>query len=96
LGRETDRGRYDPARRAEGRVNMTMRQRADDGNAIMALGNVGAAFEQCLEAGDPPVRPAGKQQRALLDLAGLAVAFAQQDGRGEWRLETTSIYMGAS
>jgi hypothetical protein len=42
------------------------------------------------------VRPAGKQQRALLDLAGLAVAFAQQDGRGEWRLETTSIYMGAS
>ena len=42
-----------------------------------------AAFEQCLEAGDPLVRPVGEvQERALLDLASLAEALAQQDGRG--------------
>jgi hypothetical protein len=58
---------------------MTMRQRADDGNGIPVLGNDGAAFEQCLEPGDPLVRPVGEvQERALLDLAGLAVALAQQ------------------
>jgi hypothetical protein len=33
-----------------------MRQRADDGDGILVLGNDGAAFEQCLEAGDPLVR----------------------------------------
>src|SRR5882762_11151000 len=72
----------DLARRAERRVDMTMRQRADDGNGILVLGNDGAAFEQRLEAGDPLVRPVGEvQQRALLDLASLAVALAQQDGR---------------
>jgi hypothetical protein len=32
---------------------MTMRQRADDGDGIPVLGNDGAAFEQCLEPGDP-------------------------------------------
>ena len=58
----------DLARGAEGRVDMTMRQRADDGNGIPVLGNDGAAFEQCLEPGDPLVRPVGEvQQRALLD-----------------------------
>src|SRR6202023_2346390 len=73
----------DPARRAEGRVDMTMRQRAQDGNGILVLGNDGAAFEQCPEAGDPLVPPVGKvQQGALLDLARLAVALAQQDGGG--------------
>jgi hypothetical protein len=62
---------------------MTMRQGADDGNGILVLGNNGAAFEQCLEADDPLVRPVGEvQERALLDLASLAVALAQQDGRG--------------
>jgi hypothetical protein len=35
-----------------------------------------------LEPGDPLVRPVGEvQERALLDLAGLAVALAQQDSR---------------
>ena len=35
------------------------------------------------EAGDPLVRPVGEvQQGALLDLARLAIALAQQDGRG--------------
>jgi hypothetical protein len=59
---------------------MTMRQRADDGNGILVLGNDGAAFEQGLEAGDPLVRPVGEvQERALFDLAGLAVALAQHD-----------------
>src|ERR1700738_4222287 len=73
----------DLARCAEDRVDMTMRQRADDGNGILVLGNDSAAFEQCLEAGDPLVRPVGEvQQRALLDLAGLAIALAQQNGRG--------------
>src|ERR1700730_5505279 len=73
----------DLARCAEDRVNMTMRQRADDGNGILVLGNNGAAFEQCLEAGDPLARPVGEgQERGLLDLASLAVALAQQDGRG--------------
>ena len=62
---------------------MTMRQRADDGDGILVLGNDGAAFEQCLEAGDPLVRPVGEvQQRALLDLARVAIALAQQNGRG--------------
>ena len=47
---------------------MTMRQRADDGNGLLALGNDGAAFEQGLEPGDPLVRPVGEvQERALLD-----------------------------
>src|ERR1700726_3634626 len=60
----------DLARCAEGRVDMTMRQRADDGNGLLVPGNNGAAFEQCLEAGDPLVRPVGEvQERALLDLA---------------------------
>src|ERR1700758_697875 len=73
----------DLARCAEGLVDMTMRQRAGDGNAVRFLGNNGAAFEQFPEAGDPLVRPVGEvQERALLDLASLAVALAQQDGRG--------------
>ncbi len=73
----------DLARRAERSVNMTMRQRADDGNGIPVPGNDGAAFEQRLEAGDPLVRPVGEvQEGALLDLASLAVALAQQDGGG--------------
>jgi hypothetical protein len=58
----------DFARCAERRVNMTMRQRADDGDGILVLGNDGAAFEQCLEPGDPLVRPIGEvQQGTLLD-----------------------------
>jgi hypothetical protein len=62
---------------------MTMRQRADDGNGIVVFGNDDAALEQRLEAGDPLIRPAGEvQECALLDLASLAVALAQQDGRG--------------
>src|SRR3984893_14237145 len=73
----------DLASRAESRVDMTMRQRADDGNGIPVLGNDGASFEQCLEAGDPLVRPVGEvQQRALLDLASLAIALAQQKWPG--------------
>ena len=73
----------DLARGAKRRVDMTMRQRADNGDGILVLGDNGAAFQQCLEAGDPLVRPVGEvQQGALLDLASLAVAFAQQDGRG--------------
>jgi len=73
----------DLARRAEDRVNMTMRQRADDGDGILVLGNDGAAFEQCLEAGDPLMRPVREvQEGALFDLTSLAVALAQQDGRG--------------
>jgi len=73
----------DLARGAERRVDMTMRQRADNGDGILVLGNDGAAFEQRLEAGDPLVRPVGEvQQGALLDLARLAVALAQQNGRG--------------
>jgi hypothetical protein len=69
----------DLARRAERSVNMTMRQRAEDGNGILVLGNDGAAFEQGLEAGDPLVRPVGEvQERALF--AGLTLALAQQDG----------------
>jgi hypothetical protein len=73
----------DLARCAEGSVDMTMRQRADNGDGILVLGNDGAAFEQRLEAGDPLVRPVGEvQERALFDLASLAVALAQQDRRG--------------
>ncbi len=73
----------DLTRHAERSVDMTMRQRADDGDGILFLGDDSAAFEQRLEAGDPLVRPVGEvQERALLDLAGLAIALAQQDGRG--------------
>jgi hypothetical protein len=53
----------------------------DDGDAILVLGDDGAAFQQHLEAGDPLARPVGQvQQGALLDLAALAVALAQQNG----------------
>jgi hypothetical protein len=62
---------------------MTMRQRADDGNGILILGNGGAAFEQRLEAGDPLVRLVREvQEGALRDPAGLAAALAQQGGGG--------------
>jgi hypothetical protein len=52
----------DLARGAEGRVDMTMRQRADDGNGIPVLGNDGAAFEQGLEPGDPLAYGSKKSQ----------------------------------
>src|ERR1700730_18639684 len=52
------------------------------GTAPKSRSSACAAFEQCLEPGDPLVRPVGEvQERALLDLAGLAVALAQQDSR---------------
>ncbi len=50
----------DPARRAQRRLDMTVRQGADDGDGVLALGNNGAAVEQRLEAGDPLVRPVGR------------------------------------
>ena len=63
--------------------DMPMRQRADDGDRLLVAGNDGAALEQHPEAGDPVGRPIRKvQQGALLDLAALPVALAQQDGRG--------------
>ncbi len=74
----------DLARHAERRRDMTVRQRTDDGNRLLPVGNDGTAFEQRLQASDPLLRPVRQvQQRALPDLAAVAVALAQQDGR--WR-----------
>jgi hypothetical protein len=71
------------ARRAERRSDMPMRQRTDNDDALLVLGDDGAAFEQHLETGNPLARPVGQvEQGALFDLAALAVALAQQDGRG--------------
>src|SRR5262249_61561366 len=71
------------ARRAEWCGDMPMRQRADDGDGVPVPGDDGAALQQHLEPGDAIERPVGEvQQGALLDLAAVAVALAQQDGRG--------------
>jgi hypothetical protein len=73
----------DLARRAQRGVDMTVRQRADKGDGIPFLGNDSAAFQQRPEPGDPLAWPVGEvQEGALFDLAGLAVALAQQDGWG--------------
>ena len=62
---------------------MAMRQRTDDGEGLPVRGDDGAAFEQHLETGNSLARPVGQvQQGALLDLAAIAVALAQQDGGG--------------
>jgi len=69
-------------RRAAQRVRERQIER-DGAIAAAAVDAAAHAFEQCLEAGDPLVRPVGEvQQGALLDLARLAIALAQQDGRG--------------
>ena len=73
----------DLARCAERRGDMTMRQRADDGEGILLRGDDGAAFEHAAQAVDVRGRPVGEvAEGALPDLAVLAVALAQQDGRG--------------
>ena len=73
----------DLARRAERRGDMTVRQGTDDADRLLVSRDDRAALQQRLEAGDPLARPVGQvQERALLDLPALAVALAQEDGRG--------------
>src|SRR6516165_1259702 len=60
------------ARRAKRGGDVPMRQRADDGNGVLILGDDGAALQQHFEPGDTLVRPVGEvQQGALLDLAAV-------------------------
>ena len=62
---------------------MTVRQGTDDADRLLVGRDDRAALQERLEAGDPLARPVGNvQQGALLDLAALAVALAQEDGRG--------------
>ena len=72
----------DLARGAESGGDMAVRQRADDGEGVALGGDDGAAFEHAAQALDVGGRPIGEvAERALPDLAVLAVALAQQDGR---------------
>ena len=58
-----------------------MRQGADDADRRLVARDDCAAFQQRLKAGDMLARPVGQvQERALLDLAALTVALAQEDG----------------
>jgi hypothetical protein len=71
----------DLARRGERCGGGAMRQGADDADRRLVARDDCAAFQQRLEAGDMLARPVGQvQERALLDLAALAVALAQEDG----------------
>ena len=72
----------DPARGAEGGGDMAVRQRAGNGEGILSGGDDDATFEhaaQALDMGGRPVREVA--QRALTDLAVLAVGLTQQNGR---------------
>jgi hypothetical protein len=82
LGAE-QRVETDPARGAEHGCGMAMRQRALDADGVLAWGDDGAALEHGAQALDVGGIPMGEvEQGALVDLAVLAPAFAQQDGGG--------------
>ena len=73
----------DFARRAQRRRDRAVRQGADDADRLLVGRDDRAAVQERLEASDPLARPVGNvQKRALLDLAALAEALAQEDGGG--------------
>ena len=62
---------------------MAMRQGAGDGEGFAIRGDDDAAFEYATQALDVGGGPIGQiAERALTNLAVLAVALAQEDGRG--------------
>src|SRR5689334_6225772 len=62
---------------------MAMRQAAGEGEGILPSGDDGAALEHAAQAFDVRGRPVGEvAQRAFADLAVVAIALTQQDGRG--------------
>jgi hypothetical protein len=72
---------------------MPVRQRAADADPVG--GHRDTALQQGAKALHQSGRPIGNVGlRALFDPALLAIALAQQDGGGEPRLGTDSIYMG--
>ena len=73
---------------------MAVRQGADDGEGVAFGGYDGAAPEHATQPLDVGGGPVGEvAQGAFTNLAALAIALAQQDGGGEFRLGTDSIYM---
>ena len=71
----------DLARRAEGGGDVAVRQQRVTVKASCSAANDGAAFEHAAQAFDMSRGPVGEvAERALADLAVLAVALAQQDG----------------
>src|SRR4051794_28702997 len=73
---------------------MAMGQAAGDGEGVMLGGDHGATLEHAAQAFDMGGRPAGEvAQRAFADLAARAVALTQQNGGGEVRVGTASIYI---
>jgi hypothetical protein len=71
----------DGLERAEDGGDMAVGQRPLDGEDRLILGNDGAALERGPEAFDEFGRPVGEiEERAFLDLAVVAIGFAQQDG----------------
>ena len=72
----------DPSRGAQRRGDVAVRQAADDREGVALGGYHRAAFEHAAQPLDVGGRPVGEvAQRALTDLAVLAIALAQQDGR---------------
>ena len=68
---------------AECRGDVAVRQAADDGEGVSLGGDDGAALEHAAQPFDVSGRPVRQvAQSALTDLATLAIALAQQDGRG--------------
>ena len=68
----------DPARRAQRRGHVPVRQGANDADRLLLARDDRAALEQRLEAADPLAGPVRQvEQRALLDLPAFAIALAQ-------------------
>ena len=83
----------DPARGAEGRGDMAMRQGADDGEGVAPGGDDGAPFEHAAQLFYVGGGPVGEiAEGALTNLAALAIALAQQDGGRRVPVGTDSIY----
>ena len=62
---------------------MTVGKRARDGERVPLRGDDGAAFQDAAQTLDVSGGPVGKiAERTLPDLAVLAVALAQENGRG--------------
>ena len=62
---------------------MAVRQRSGDGEGLALGSDDDATFEHAAQPLDVGRRPVGQiAERALTDLARLAVAFAQENGRG--------------
>ena len=78
-----DTVKADPAGGAESGGDVAVRQAADDGEGVALGGDDGAAFEHAAQTFDVGRRPVGEvAEGTFTDLAVLAVALAQENGRG--------------